>query len=194
MGDQENKTSIDANNVNHNEIEGQPQNENVAKNNVVVENVVDENLDVQDFVEGGSLVEALIEERCIIREDAIVGNLVVEEIGRDCRPVVQSRLHEESIYNLAMSMYKEDSVIEPETCLVDEGGFEGSSMLIVDSSDGSNDNVCLKALRRSKQSLKRPKVEAVDNLECEQQTVENVLVSNFGGEESAEESRLTVGT
>ncbi|XP_039068365.1 uncharacterized protein LOC120214561 [Hibiscus syriacus] len=90
-----------------------------------------------------------------------------------------------------MSMSKEYSVNEPETSLTDKGCFEGSSKHIVDSSVGSNDDVCLKALRRSKQSLSRPNVEAVDNLECEQQTVENVLVSNFGGEESAEESGLT---
>ncbi|XP_039047568.1 uncharacterized protein LOC120188123 [Hibiscus syriacus] len=189
--DQENKNLIEANNVNRNEIEGRPQNENTARDNVVVENVVGESLVVRDFVEGGPLVEAIIEESHIIGENAIVGKLVVEEIGRDGRPVVQSRLNEVSNYNLAISMSKEESVNERETCLVDKGCFEGSSMQISYSSDGSNDDVFLKALRLSKQSLTRPKVEAVDNLECEQQAVENVLVSNFGGEESTEESELT---
>ncbi|KAE8692514.1 Acyl-CoA N-acyltransferase with RING/FYVE/PHD-type zinc finger domain isoform 2 [Hibiscus syriacus] len=179
--DQENKTLI----------EGRPQNENDARDNVVVENVVDESLFVGDFVQGGPLVEALIEESHIIGENAIVGKLVVEEIGRDGRPVVQSWLHEVSNYNSAMSMSKEDSVNEPETCLVDKGCFEGSSMQISYISDGSNDDAFLKALRQSKQSLTRPKFEAVDNLECEQHAVENVIVSNFGGEESAEESELT---
>ncbi|GMJ02950.1 hypothetical protein like AT2G36720 [Hibiscus trionum] len=192
---QENKTFNKVSNLNSSEVEGviggKPQNENAARDYVVVENVVDDSLVVRDFVEGGPLVETLIEESRIIGENAIVGNLVVEEIGRDGRPVVQSRLHEVPNYHLAMSMSKEDSVNEPEMCLIDKSGFEGSSMQIVDSSDGSNDDVCLKALRRSKQPLSRPKVEAVDNLDCEQQTVENVLLSNFGGEESTEESGLT---
>ncbi|KAK8561991.1 hypothetical protein V6N13_148875 [Hibiscus sabdariffa] len=192
----ENRTLNKASNLNSSEVEavigGRPQNENVAWDYVAVENAVDESLVIRDFVEeGGPLVEALIEESRIIGENAIVGSLIVEEIGSDGMPVVQSRLHEVPNYNLAMSMSKEDSVTEPEMCLIDKGGFEGSSMQFVDSSDGSNDDVCLKALRQSKQLLLRPKVEAVDNLECEQQTDENVLVSNFGGEESAEESGLT---
>ncbi|KAK8563499.1 hypothetical protein V6N13_006297 [Hibiscus sabdariffa] len=194
--EQENKTLNKASNLNSSEVEvvigGRPQNENAAWDYVAVENAVDESLVIRDFVEeGGPLVEALIEESRIIGENAIVGNLIVEEIGSDGMPVVQSRLHEVPNYNLAMSMSKEDSVTEPEMCLIDKCGFEGSSMQFVDSSDGSNDDICLKALRQSKRLLLRPKVEAEDNLECEQQTDENVLVSNFGGEESAEESGLT---
>ncbi|XWS66795.1 hypothetical protein CRYUN_Cryun05aG0231400 [Craigia yunnanensis] len=192
--DQKNKSFIDATDVNNNVIEGviggRPGNENVAGDNVVVENVVDESLVVRDIVEGGPLVEASIEESRIIGESAIVGNLVVEEIGKDGKPVVQSTLREVSCYNLAMVMSKEESMNELETCLADKGGFEGSSMQIVDSCDGNNDDLQLKALRRSKRSLLRPKVEAVENLKCKQKTVENVLVSNFGGEEAAEESGL----
>ncbi|XWS55912.1 hypothetical protein CRYUN_Cryun09bG0040800 [Craigia yunnanensis] len=192
--DQKNKTMIEASDVNNNVIEGviggRSGNENVAGDNVIVENMVDEILVVRDIVEGGPLVEASIEESLIIGENAIVGNLVVEAIGIDGRPVVQSRLREASSYNLAMVMSKEESMNELETCLVEKEGFEGSSMQIVDGSDGNNDDLHLKALRRYKRSLLRPKVEALDSLECEQKTVENVLDSNFGGEEAAEESGL----
>ncbi|XWS43506.1 hypothetical protein CRYUN_Cryun16bG0109900 [Craigia yunnanensis] len=179
--DRKNKTLTEVNDVNNSVIGGRLGNENGVGDDVVVENVVDENLVVLDIGEGGPLVEASIQESRIIGENAIVGNLVVEEIGIDGTPVVQARLGQVSSYNLAMVMSKEESVNELETCLVEEGGF--------DSSDGKNDSL-LKALWRSKRSLLRPKVEAVDSLECEQQTVENVLVSNYGGEEAAEGSGL----
>ncbi|XWS59590.1 hypothetical protein CRYUN_Cryun08bG0135100 [Craigia yunnanensis] len=190
--DQRNKTLIEASDVNNIVIEGviggRLGNENVAGDNVVVENVIDENLVVRDIGEWGPLVEASIQESHIIGENAIVGNLVVEEIGIDGTPVVQARVGQVSSYNLAMVLSKEESMYDLETCLVEKGGFEGSSMHTVDSSD---DDLLLKALRRCKRSLLRPKIEAVDSLECEQQTVENVLVSNFGGEEAAEGSELT---
>ncbi|MBA0734743.1 hypothetical protein Gogos_018637, partial [Gossypium gossypioides] len=70
-----------------------------------------------------------------------------------------------------------------ETRPVEKGGF--------DSSDGNDDDLLLKTLRRPKKSLLRPKVEAEESLGCERQNVENVLVSNFGGEEAPEESGLT---
>ncbi|XP_022742168.1 uncharacterized protein LOC111293619 isoform X2 [Durio zibethinus] len=189
--DQKNKTLIEASDVNNDVVEGviggRPGNETV----MAVENVVDESLAVRDIVEGGPFIEASIEESHIIGENAIVGNLVVEEIGMDGRPVVQSRFRAVSSYNLVKVMPKEKSMNELETSLVEKGGFEGSSMQIVDGSDGNNDDLHLKALGRSKQSSLRPKVEAVGSLEGEQQTVENVLVSNFGGQEAAEGSGLT---
>ncbi|XVE76081.1 hypothetical protein DITRI_Ditri12bG0144300 [Diplodiscus trichospermus] len=192
--DQKNKTLTEASDVNNNVTEavigGNLENENVVGDNVVLENT-DESLLFRDIVKGAPLVEASIEESRNIGENAIVGNLVVEEIGIDGKPVVQSRLRKVSSYNLALVMSKEESMNEPEMCLVEKGGFEGSSMQIVDSSDGNNDDLHLKALKRSKRSLLRPKVEAVDSLECEQQAVENALVSNFGGEEAAEGSELT---
>ena len=141
---------IEASGVNSSVIGGRPGNENVAGDNVIVENMVDESLVVRDIVEGGPLVEASIEESRIIGENAIVGNLVVEEIGIDGRPVVQSRLREASSYNLAMVMSKEKSMNELGTCLVEKGGFEGSLMQFVDSSDGNNDDLHLKVLRRYK--------------------------------------------
>ncbi|XVE61612.1 hypothetical protein DITRI_Ditri06bG0054300 [Diplodiscus trichospermus] len=190
---QKNKTLIEATDVKNNTIEGliggRLGNENVVGDNVIVENVVDENLVVRDIGKCGTLVEASIQESRIIGENAIVGNLVVEEIGMDGMPVVQARLGQVSSYNLAMVTSKAKSMNELETCLIEKGGFETSSVQIVDSSDGEDD-LLLKALKRSKRSLLRPKVEAVDKLECEQQTVENVLVSNFGGEEAAEGSGL----
>ncbi|XP_022767224.1 uncharacterized protein LOC111311793 isoform X2 [Durio zibethinus] len=193
--DQKNKTLIEASDVNNNVIEGVIRgrlgNENVSRDNIIVENVVDESLVVRDIVEGGLLVEASIDESHIIGENAIVGNLVVEEIRIDGGPVVQSRFHEVSSYNLAMVMSKEESMNELEMCLVQKGGFRGSSMQIVDSSDANNDDLLLKALRQSKQSILRPKVEAVESLESKQQTVEKVLASNFNGEEAAEGSGLT---
>ncbi|XVF07796.1 hypothetical protein REPUB_Repub06bG0170500 [Reevesia pubescens] len=185
---QKNKTFIEASGVNNNVIEAVigGRNENVTEDNVVVQNVVNESLVARDIAEGSPLVEASIEESRIIGENAIVGSLVVEEIGIDGRPVVQSRLCEVSSYNnLAMVMSKEKSINELEMCLFEKGSSEGSSKSIVDSED-----LHLKDLRRYKRSLLRPKVEAVDSLECKQQTVENVLVSNFGEEEEAEESGL----
>ncbi|XVE96561.1 hypothetical protein REPUB_Repub02eG0233200 [Reevesia pubescens] len=191
---QKNKPLIGASDVNNNVIEGvigsRQGYENAAGSNVVVENVVDKSLVVRDIVEGGPLVEASIEESRIIGENAIVGSLVVEEIGIYGRSVVQPRLGEASSYNLTMFMSKDEQVNQLKTCLVEKGGFEGSSMQIVHSSDGNNDDLLLKALRRPKRSLSRPKVEAVDSLECERQTGENVLVSNFGGDEAAEGSGL----
>ncbi|XP_022745466.1 uncharacterized protein LOC111295904 isoform X2 [Durio zibethinus] len=187
-----NEALIEASDVN-NVIEGvigcRQGNKNVAAENLVVENVVDKNLVDRDIGEGGTLVEASIQESRIIGENAIVGNLVVEEIGIDDSPVVQARLGQVSSYNLAMVMSKEGSMNELESCLVKKGGFEGSPMQNVDGSDREND-LPLKALRRPKRSLLRPKVEAADSLECEKQTAENVLVSNFGVEEAAEGSGL----
>ncbi|KAB2098225.1 hypothetical protein ES319_A01G224700v1 [Gossypium barbadense] len=72
---------------------------------------------------------------------------------------------------------------ELETYLVEKRGF--------DSSDGDDDDLLLKTLRRPKKSFLRPKVETEESLVCEEQNVENVLVSTFGGEEAAEESGLT---
>ncbi|MBA0760609.1 hypothetical protein Gotri_023340, partial [Gossypium trilobum] len=165
--DQENRILADANGVNNNLIESRSGNGNLAGDKVVIENVVDESLVVRDIVKGGPFIEALIEESHTIGENAIVGNLVVEAIGIDGKPVVQSC----------------QSMDELETRPVEKGGF--------DSSDGNDDDLLLKTLRRPKKSLWRPKVEAEESLGCEQQNVENVLVSNFGGEEAAEESGLT---
>ncbi|PPD90040.1 hypothetical protein GOBAR_DD13036 [Gossypium barbadense] len=164
--DQENRILADANGVNNNLIESRSGNGNLAGDKVVIENVVDESLVVRDIVKGGPFIEALIEESHTIGENAIVGNLVVEAIGIDGKPVVQSC----------------QSMDELETRPVEKGGF--------DSSDGNDDDLLLKTLRRPKKSLWRPKVEAEESLGCEQQNVENVLVSNFGGEEAAEESGL----
>ncbi|XP_007027516.2 PREDICTED: uncharacterized protein LOC18598089 isoform X1 [Theobroma cacao] len=192
--DQKNKTLIEVSHGNNNVIEdvigGRPGNQNVAGENVLVKNVVDESLVVRDIGEGGPFVEASIEESRVIGENAIVGNLVVEEIGRDGRLVLQARLGEGSSYNLAMVMSKDERSNELGTCLVEEGGLGEASMQIVDSSEGKTD-LLLKTLRRSKRSLLRPKVEPLDSLECEQHTVENVSVSSFGGEEAAEGSDLT---
>ncbi|XVF76337.1 hypothetical protein PTKIN_Ptkin13bG0258300 [Pterospermum kingtungense] len=187
--DPKNKTLIEASDVKNTVIEGRSVNENIVADNVVVENLVDDSLVVRNIVEGGPLVEASIEESRVIGENAIVGNLVVEEIGIDDTPVVQSRFRKVSSFNLEPVISKEEPMTEKEMCLVEKGDFEGSSMQIVDSIDGDNDNLRLKALRLSKQSLLRPKVEAVDS--CEKQTVENVLASNFVGEEGAEGSGLT---
>ncbi|PPD90041.1 hypothetical protein GOBAR_DD13037 [Gossypium barbadense] len=134
--DQENKTLADTSGVNNNLNEGRSGNGNVAGDKVVVENVVDESLVVRDIVKGGPLIEALVEESHTIGENAIVGNLVVEAIGIDGKPVVQSS----------------QSMDELETCLVEK---------------------------------------REESLVCEEQNVENVLVSNSGGEEAAEESGLT---
>ncbi|KAG4215961.1 hypothetical protein ERO13_A01G212000v2 [Gossypium hirsutum] len=165
--DQEDKILADANGVNNNLIESRLGNGNLAGDKVVIENVVDESLVVRDIVKGGPFIEALIEESHTIGENAIVGNLVVEAIGIDGKPVVQTC----------------QSMDELETRPVEKGGF--------DSSDGNDDDLLLKTLRWPKKSLLRPKVEAEESLGCEQQNVENVLVSNFGGEEAAEESGLT---
>ncbi|KAK8996016.1 hypothetical protein V6N11_076266 [Hibiscus sabdariffa] len=118
--------------------------------------------------EGGPLVETLIEESHIIGENAIVGlgNLVIQKNGCDGRPVVQSRLCIVSGNNLGAVMSKEESVNELEKCRVEKEHFEGSSMQIVDGSDGNNEDLRLKTLK--------------------QQTGENVLVSNFGGDEATE--------
>ncbi|PPR88524.1 hypothetical protein GOBAR_AA32167 [Gossypium barbadense] len=165
--DQENKTLADTSGVNNNLNEGRSRNGNVAGDKVVVENVIDESLVVRDIVKGGPLIEALVEESHTIGENAIVGNLVVEAIGIDGRHVVQSS----------------QSMDELETYLVEKRGF--------DSSDGDDDDLLLKTLRRPKKSFLRPKVETEESLVCEEQNVENVLVSTFGGEEAAEESGLT---
>ncbi|KAG4215967.1 hypothetical protein ERO13_A01G212100v2 [Gossypium hirsutum] len=165
--DQENKTLADTSGVNNNLNEGRSRNGNVAGDKVVVENVIDESLVVRDIVKGGPLIEALVEESHTIGENAIVGNLVVEAIGIDGRRVVQSS----------------QSMDELETYLVEKRGF--------DSSDGDDDDLLLKTLRRPKKSFLRPKVETEESLVCEEQNVENVLVSTFGGEEAAEESGLT---
>ncbi|KHG09509.1 Chromodomain-helicase-DNA-binding 4 [Gossypium arboreum] len=165
--DQENKTLADTSGVNNNLNEGRSRNGNVAGDKVVVENVIDESLVVRDIVKGGPLIEALVEESHTIGENAIVGNLVVEAIGIDGRHVVQSS----------------QSMDELETYLVEKRGF--------DSSDGDDDDLLLKTLMRPKKSFLRPKVETEESLVCEEQNVENVLVSTFGGEEAAEESGLT---
>ncbi|GMI84757.1 hypothetical protein like AT2G36720 [Hibiscus trionum] len=188
--DQKNKALKEASDVKNNVIEGvigvRP-----GKGNVVGDNVVDKSFLDRDIVEEGSLVEALVEESRIIGENAIVGNLVVQKIGSAGRPVVQSRLCNVSGNNLGMVMSKEESMNELEKCRVEEGSFEGSSMQIVDSGDGNNDDLLLKTLKRPKRSLLKPKIEAIDSLQCQQQTVENVLVSNFGGDEATEVSDLT---
>ncbi|KAK8542087.1 hypothetical protein V6N13_137348 [Hibiscus sabdariffa] len=186
--DQKNKALNVAIGVKNNVIEGvigvRP-----GKENVVGDNVVDKSLVDRDVVEGSSLVEALIEESRIVGENAIVGNLVVQKIGSNGRPVVQSRLCNVSGKNLGMVMSKEESMHGLEKCRIETGGFEGSSMQIVDNSD--NDDLLLKTLKRPKQSLLKPKIEAIDSLQCQQQTVETVLVSNFGGDEATEDSGLT---
>ncbi|KHG29845.1 Chromodomain-helicase-DNA-binding 4 [Gossypium arboreum] len=147
--DQDDKILADANGENNNLIESRLGNGNLAGDKVVIENVVDESLVVRDIVKGGPFIEALIEESHTIGENAIVGNLVVEAIGIDGKPVVQTC----------------QSMDELETRPVEKGGF--------DSSDGNDDDLLLKTLRWPKKSLLRPKVEAEESLGCEQQNVEN---------------------
>ncbi|OMO84032.1 Pectinesterase, catalytic [Corchorus olitorius] len=190
--DQKNKASAEASHVNNNVIGARLGSEKVSRKKVAIENVVGESLVVRDIGGGGGLVEALIQESRAIGENAIVGNLVVEEIGLDGRPIVQATLGEGSSSHLATVMSRKELTNELETCLVEKGRFGGASMQIGDSCEGEND-ILLKSLRRSKRSLLRPlKVEPVDNLECEQQPAEDVSVSDIGGQEAAEGSDLTM--
>ncbi|KAE8679392.1 Acyl-CoA N-acyltransferase with RING/FYVE/PHD-type zinc finger domain isoform 4 [Hibiscus syriacus] len=188
--DHKNKALKEASGVKNHVIEG-VFGVRMGKENVVGDNVVDKSLLDRNIVEGGPLVEAFIEESHIIGENAIVGNLVVQKIGSDGRPAVQSRLCNVTGNNLGMVISKEESMNELEKCRVEKGGFEGSSMQIIDSRDGNNDYLLLKTLKRPKRSLLKPKIEAIDSLNRQQQTVKNVLVSNFCGDEATEDSGLT---
>ncbi|KAE8676509.1 putative UDP-Glycosyltransferase superfamily protein [Hibiscus syriacus] len=153
-----------------------------GKENLVGDNAVDKSLIDREIVEGGPLVEALIEESHVIVENAIVGSLVVQKIGSDGRPTFQSRLFNMSGNNLGTVMSKEDSMNELEKYRVEKGVFEGSSIQIIDGSDGNNDDLLLKTLKRPKRSLLKTKIESMElmgsffaALSFMQQLVEKIL-------------------